>query len=157
MGNFNGLRSTRGPRLPWFSTIQKGMLMRTLKMLAATLLFGMVLAAPAAAQQAGEAPGPVILDRSAVEAAVLGHTSKAELQRGQLGDFLATPEVREVAEDRGLDLSRIEAAASTLSDEEVSAVHPLVEKASEAMQQRNTITISVYTIIIFLLLLILLT
>ncbi len=131
--------------------------MRTLKMLAATLLFGTVLAAPAAAQQAGEASGSMILDRGAIEAAVLDHTPEVEHQRRALGDFLGTPEVRDVAEDRGIDLSRVEAAASTLSDEEVAAVHPLVEKASEAMQQRNTITISVYTVIIFLLLLILLT
>lgn len=131
--------------------------MRILQTLGMALLIGMILVAPAQAQQDVGAEVEGILDTRTMDEAVTRHLSSSERQRLDLETLLSSEDARAVADDRGFDLSRIEAAAATLSDEEVSRVHPLVEKASAAMQQRNTITISVYTVIIFLLILILIT
>lgn len=125
--------------------------------MAFVLLLGFFAAGPAAAQQAAGDSGDRILDRSAMETAVADHESAADRQRSVLADLLARDEVRDVARDRGIEMERVESAASTLSNEELEELSPLLAEAAEAMRQRSTITISVYTVIIILLLLILLT
>lgn len=122
------------------------------------LVAGTVFASPALAQNA-PAPGAQSLVGSAeMESAVVDHTASTEAARENLQTLLRSDEVREVAQDRGISMSRIAAEAEQMSDAQVQATSPLVERAMEAIQQGSrTITISVSTIIIILLLLILLT
>ncbi|GEM_PF-1924651 len=124
---------------------------------AVALLLGLFIVAPAAAQQVSGAEGDRILSSSAMDAAVSDHESAADRQRSELAQLLARDEVREVAGERGIEMERVKSAASTLSDEDLAELSPLLAEATEAMRQGGTITISVYTVIIILLLLILLT
>jgi hypothetical protein len=133
--------------------------MRTLRPLALSLVAGAVLAlagtAPALAQEGATAP--TLADHAALEAALTGHERAADRTRAELADLLAHESVQALAEARGIDLDRVAERAATLSDEELAQVAPLVAESSAAMAQNRTITISVYTIIIFLLILILIT
>lgn len=130
---------------------------RGFSVMAFVLFLGLFAAGPVAAQQASGGAGDQIFGSSAMESAVADHEAAADRQRGVLADLLARDEVREVARDRGIEMEKVESAASTLSDEELEELSPLLAEAAEAMRQGNTITISVYTVIIILLLLILLT
>ena len=122
--------------------------MKPLKSLVLGSLAAILLASPVLAQEAS------LVDAATLEARVL----EAEPMRAELSKLLATEEVRQIAEERGIDLAEVDAAARTLSDAQVQAAAPLIERATEALERRNTtITISVYTIIIFLLILILIT
>jgi len=122
--------------------------MKPLKSLALGILAVVLLASPVLAQEAS------LVDAATLEARVL----EAEPMRAELSTLLATEEVRQIAEERGIDLNEVDAAARTLSDAQLQAAAPLIERATEALERRNTtITISVYTIIIFLLILILIT
>ncbi|TVR58547.1 MAG: hypothetical protein EA422_16055 [Gemmatimonadales bacterium] len=123
------------------------------------LVVGWLLAAPLSAQQAqhGASDVPSLVDAASLESQVLDSHRPADAVRSDMRDLLATDEARELADQRGIDLARANAAVATLSDSEVEAAAPLVEKAKEALQQNRTITVSVTTVIIILLLLILLT
>lgn len=126
--------------------------------LALALVAGTVFAAPALAQDAPVAGAQSLVGSAEMESAVVNHTASAEAARENLQTLLGSDEVQQVARDRGISMSRVAAAAERMSDAQVQATSPLVERAMEAIQQgSSTITISVYTIIIILLLLILLT
>jgi hypothetical protein len=120
--------------------------MNVVKSLVLGLVAVVVLAAPVHAQES-------LVDAATLEARVLAD----EPIRAELSTLLATDEVRQIAEERGVDLAEVDAAARTLSDAQIQAATPLIERATEALERRNTVTISVYTIIIFLLILILIT
>ncbi len=126
---------------------------------AVTILFlvSALFAAPAAAQEAAQSDGPLFLGASQMENAVTNHESSLDRTRGDLSILLESEEVRTAAQERGISMERLQSAASTLSDEEVHRAAPLVEEAKAALQSGGYITISVYTVIIVLLLLILLT
>jgi hypothetical protein len=115
------------------------------------------MALPAHAQEGGTTDGAQIADAAFLDAAVTAHQSAADFTRTNLADLLDRDDVRQVAEDRGIDLERVASAASTLTDDEASAMAPLVERTIEAVRQRGTITIGVTTLIIILLILILVT
>lgn len=107
---------------------------------------------------AQETPSPApTLDMGALEAAAVGHTSRAEAVRAELGALLGAEAVERAAEARGIELDRVKERAATLDDAAVLALAPLVSESSAAVAQNRTITISVYTVIIFLLILILIT
>lgn len=131
--------------------------MRMTRTMVLVLLAGSAIALPAHAQQAGETDHAQIADAALLDAAVSGHESAADLTRSNLADLLDRDDVRQIAEDRGIDIERVASAASTLSDEEASAVAPLLERTMEAVRQTGTITIGVTTLIIILLILILVT
>jgi hypothetical protein len=79
-------------------------------------------------------------------------------RRTRLSELLSDPQVRQVAQDRGMDMGEVEAAAAGLSDAQVGAVAPLVERVLPVMRDGlGTVTISVAAIIILLLVLILVT
>jgi hypothetical protein len=122
------------------------------------LLVGAVFAGPALAQDVPAPPMQSVVGSAAMESVLLDHAASVETAREELRTLLQSDEVREVAEERGISMNRVTAAAERMSDAQVQAASPLVERAMEAIQQGSrTITISVYTIIIILLLLILLT
>ncbi len=131
----------------------------TLPLLLGFILAGWILAAPLSAQQSepGTGESASLVDAASLEARVLSSQHPAEALRADVQSLLATEEARTIADEHGLDLARASGAVATLSDSEIEATAPLVEKAKEALQQGRTITISVYTVIIILLLLILIT
>lgn len=132
--------------------------MRHLRHAGATLaLAAFLVAQPATAQETPPDPVSLAPDAGALESAVLSHAESGEATRQDLMEFLESDAVRHVAEERGLSMERIRGSAATLSDRQVQATAPLLERAMEAVQSGGTITISVYTVIIILLLLILLT
>jgi hypothetical protein len=94
---------------------------------------------------------------SALDAAVVAHESAAESQRNQVTEFLARPDVQEVARDRGIDMARVNSAAAGLSDAELKGVAPLIAEPVATLQSGGTITVSVAAVIIILLILILVT
>jgi len=102
-------------------------------------------------------PEAQISDASAFDAAVTSHERGVERTRGELSELLAHDAVRALAAERGIDMERVEEAASTLSDEAVKGVAGHVSEAFAAVQNRTYITISATTLIIILLILILVT
>ncbi len=81
----------------------------------------------------------------------------AERVRAELAEFLGNERVRGIAEGRGFDVEEVENGSMGLSDRAVSGLSWALDKANAALEQGRTITISVYTVIIFLLILILIT
>lgn len=123
-----------------------------------TLLFALgLLMLTATSLSAQDSGATGFLDRDDLNHAISEHESSAEADRKALDELLANPAVRDLAEVRGIDPNELAASAETLSDEEVSALAPLLERAAEAMRRNGTITVSVTTVIIILLLLILVT
>jgi hypothetical protein len=124
--------------------------------LALLLVLGLTAASPALGQDALPAGASGVVNAAALEAAVTDHERGSDRTRADLADLLAHDDVREIAEARGFDLDHAAAAVETLSDSQMAAAAPLVERATAALQ-RGTITISATAVIIILLLLILLT
>jgi hypothetical protein len=131
--------------------------MRVLHALSFIALAGLLLTSPAAAQQTSSAGQVSERSATAVDEALAAHDLAVDQQRSRLTDLLSTPEVRDLAGARGIDMERVEASAEGLSDSEVLGLAPMVERATKAMraQQMGTVTISVAAIIIILLVLIL--
>jgi len=129
--------------------------MKTIRTLTLILVVGLMGAQPALAQspasEGGEITGPDFL-----EATVTGHERATEQTRADLVDLLQSDQVRQIADERGVDLEEAVAAASALSDQELSAAAPLVEAATAAVQRRHTVTISLSALVIILLLILLL-
>ena len=130
--------------------------MRIFKTLPLAVLLGLLCASPALAQDASNpAVGPV-LSADAMDAALAGHESTIDQQRAQLAELLSTPQVQQLASDRGIDMDRVESMAASLGDAEMEGLAPLVTKATAAMENRlGSVTISVAAIIVILLILIL--
>jgi hypothetical protein len=119
-----------------------------------------LLSTPALAQQATKVDDGRSLNVSAMNDALAGHELAVDRHRTQLAELLSTPQVRELASERGIDMERVESMADALSDAEVEGLAPLVVDATVAMQDGGgfgTVTLSVAGIIIILLLLILVT
>jgi hypothetical protein len=130
--------------------------MRIWKVSSIALVFGLLIASPAVAQVSPGAEDGGVLSSAAMDAALAGHESAVDQQRAQLAELLSQPRVQELATARGMDISRVGAAAAGLSDEQVKEVSPLVAKVVPMMQQNmGTVTISVAALIIILLILIL--
>ncbi len=123
----------------------------------ALILLGILSTSPALAQEINEQAESAILSTADVEAAVVGHERAADRTRAELETFLKSDAVETVAHEGGVDLNRVASAVGTMSDTQVHAIAPLLERAEAALQRGGSITISVYAIIIILLLLILLT
>lgn len=92
-----------------------------------------------------------------VAATVADHVAQQDADRASIAAALARPDVRDVATRMGLDLSRAQATARTMTG-------PDLERAADAARQINdrlvggasTVTITTTTLIIILLLIILL-
>jgi hypothetical protein len=134
--------------------------MRVFNALALATLAGLLLTSPVSAQQAPAASGyPSAESPTGLDAALAAHELAVDQHRAHLADLLSLPEVRDLADARGIDMARVEGLAESLSDGEMLGLAPLVESATTAMraQQLGTVTISVAAIIILLLILILVT
>ncbi|MEX2530866.1 MAG: hypothetical protein WD960_08840 [Gemmatimonadota bacterium] len=130
--------------------------MRILIALSLALSLGLIWTPAAEAQQRSHAEDGHSLSVGAMDAAVASRASAADRHRTQLAELLATPEVRELAGEQGIDMERVESTADGLSESEMAGLAPLVSKASAALRtELGTVTISVGAIIIILLILIL--
>lgn len=130
--------------------------MRVHRFFSLALVLGAFTAVPAMAQQSHGSAGEEsrILTSDILDSERTGHESAATQQRAQLADLLASPDVQELARDRGIDMDQVETMALGLTDSQVTGVAPMVAKATAAMQS-GRITISVGALIIILLILIL--
>ena len=98
-----------------------------------------------------------LVDPSQLAATINEHLGGQDADRAAVREALARPDVREVAAELGLDLTRAAAAVDTLDG-------PALKRAGDAARQVNqqlvggasTITITTTTLIIILLLVILL-
>jgi hypothetical protein len=134
--------------------------MRSLTVFSLPLVLGALLAAPALAQQATDGWDDGMVDAATLDAAVAEHQSAADRQRAELAELFQLPEVRELAEARGIPMEQVESRAAGLSDTQVRGLAPLIASVAPILQSRGglgTVTISVAAIIIILLVLILVT
>lgn len=128
--------------------------MRILEMLSITLLLTALGTTSAAAQQSQTATADAA-SSSTLFTTLADHESAVDGQRARLGALLASDEVRHAADERGIDIERVESAAAGMSDSEVSAISPLVDSITQEGGGLGTVTIGVGLLIVILLVLIL--
>jgi len=119
---------------------------RSLPVAVTALLF---LALPAA----GQAQQHAVSDQT-LDAIAMSHTSSVDAERAELRAFLARPEVRDIAEQGGIDIVTAQAAAASLSADEVGRLSGQLTQAEAALTGGGNIVISTTAIIIGLLILI---
>jgi len=90
---------------------------------------------------------------------VASHASVSDRQRNEVTSFLLRADVREIAQNRGIDMNRVQAAAGTMSNTQIGEVAALVAALAPVQDGRGmgSVTISVAAVIIILLILILVT
>ncbi|TVP75719.1 MAG: hypothetical protein EA352_07435 [Gemmatimonadales bacterium] len=132
--------------------------MKPSRLIPTSLLFAVLFAVPVLAQEPPRSGDQPILGSAAMDDALANHESQVDRNRAELARILAHPQVRELARDRGVDMSRVETGAAGLTDEQMEEVAPLVAKVAPLIEQRmGSVTVSVAAIIIILLILILVT
>ncbi len=132
--------------------------MRLLSSLSMALAFGLLLALPVMAQAPPATEDQRLLTSAAMDDASADHESTVNENRAELARILSLPQVHDLANNRGIEMERVEAAAAGLTDQQMEAVAPLLAKVSPMIQNSlGTVTVSVAAIIIILLILILVT
>ena len=98
-----------------------------------------------------------VADQSTLDRMIADHVRQKADDREAIRRLLAIEQVREVAEDAGLDLKRAESAIAALDDAEVGLIAAQARAVNDALAGgQSTVTISTTAIIIGLLVLILL-
>lgn len=116
-----------------------------------TILLAVMLAPSAAfAGQAAQAADPQNLSVIAAE-----HAAKKQADRQMVADVLQREEVRQVAKSTGLPLDKAIAAVQTLDGAELAQAAAQAQQVNDALAGGQTITLSVWLIIIALLIIIL--
>jgi hypothetical protein len=122
------------------------------------LVAALLVAAPVLAQESPGNEEGRVLTSAAMDAALAGHQSAVDQARSELDQLLSSPQVRDLAISRGIDIGQVASAAAGLSNEQMQEVAPLVSKVTPLVQNGlGSVTISVAAIIIILLVLILVT
>jgi len=97
------------------------------------------------------------IDRSVLAAAVDRHVAQQDADRTAIREALARPEVQQVAQQIGIDLSRVNASVATLAGADLERTATAARQVNEALAGgASTVVISTTTIIIALLVVILL-
>lgn len=92
------------------------------------------------------------VDPAAIAGAVAQHVATQDADRAAVRDALARPEVRDVASRMGVDLTRIDAAVSTMSGADLQQAASAAQQVNSALVGgASTVVISTTTIIIALL------
>ena len=115
---------------------------------------GMSLAFAAAAPAAAQDAETSVLGSDDVRGIVTERVASLDAARSALDAFLGRTDVRQAAENAGLDIQRVRNAASALSDDEVRSLAPRVAQAEDALAGGDSVVISTTAIIIALLVLI---
>lgn len=110
-----------------------------------------VIAAPSLAF-AGQAPAQGSQSLSTVAA---DHAAKKQADRQAIVNVLQRDEVAKVAKQAGLPLDKAVAAVATLEGQELAQVAAQAQQVNDALSGGQTITLSVWLIIIALLIIIL--
>jgi hypothetical protein len=125
--------------------------MRSLARLVTGLLLPLCAAAPAHAQQPAH-----LVDSALVARTVATAAEQRRYDADAVRHALALSEVRQMAQQLGMDPSRFDAALDTMSDRELSELAASARNVSDRLVGgASTVTISTTTIIIGLLVLIL--
>jgi hypothetical protein len=95
----------------------------------------------------------VVTGRS-LDAAVVSDARTTDSQREVISSVLGDPAVQEQAREMGLDPSRLEAMAGTLTGAELAQVSAAAEDAAQALAGGDSMVIGTTTLIIILLILI---
>jgi hypothetical protein len=115
------------------------------------ILLAVMLAPSAAfAGQAAQAADPQNLSVIAAE-----HAAKKQANRQVIADVLQRDEVRQVAKSTGLPLDKAIAAVQTLDGVELAQAAAQAQQVNDALAGGQTLTLSVWLIIIALLIIIL--
>src|SRR5690606_26813507 len=123
-----------------------GMQMRKMREVIVTMLVAVMLAPTLAyAGQAAAQQAPQSLAAVAAE-----HAAKTQADRQTILDVLARPGVRQVAASAHLPIDRAEAAVATLQGQELAQVAAQAQQVNDALAGGQTITMSVWLIIIAL-------
>ena len=108
----------------------------------------LVMSTSVFAQQHAVAPG-------AIAGAVAQHVATQDANRAAVREALDRPEVRDVASHMGVDLSRVDAAVSTMSGADLQQAASAAQQVNSALVGgASTVVISTTTIIIALLVII---
>lgn len=86
-----------------------------------------------------------------LDAIAAAHAGTLEAERAELRAFLARPEVREIADDAGLDVVTAETAVASLGPDEIRDLSARVDQLDAALAGGDTVVISTTAIIIALL------
>jgi hypothetical protein len=123
------------------------------------LLLATLAAAPVQGQQAPNADNQQSGVTDHLNTLVASHESVSDRQRNEVTTFLLRSDVQEIAKNRGIEMSRVQAAAGTMSNTQIGEVAALVATLPPAQEGRGlgSVTISVAAVIIILLILILVT
>jgi hypothetical protein len=96
-----------------------------------------------------------VITLAAMDGGVDDHESAVEQKRAELAHLLTQPRVQELAHARGINIDQVESAASSLSDQQMEEVAPLVAEVTPFMQNRlGSVTVRVATVVTILLVLI---
>jgi hypothetical protein len=115
------------------------------------LVFGLAVSAPVLADQRH------VVDAAAVAKIVDDHAAQQDADRAAIRAALERPEVRQVAQQIGIDLGRITASVSTLGGDDLVRAAAAARHVNDALAGgASTVVISTTTIIIALLVVILL-
>lgn len=121
------------------------------------------VAAAAAIRLDGATPAPVVvlLEMDADLGEAIGkradsaaHAAESGAERAELRAFLERPEVREIAENGGVDIKTAQAAVAALDDDDLNRLSGHLTEAQATLAGGDTIVISTTAIIIGLLVLI---
>ena len=125
--------------------------MRRMREIVVTMLVAVMLAPSLAyAGQAAAQTAPQTLSAVAAD-----HAAKTQADRQAILDVLARDEVRQVAKAANLPIDRAAAAVATLQGQELAQVAAQAQQVNDALAGGQTITMSVWLIIIALLVVIL--
>ncbi len=132
--------------------------MRRLNTSSMVIVFGLLIAVPAVAQEAPDAEDRRVLTSAAMDDVVAGHASALDEQRVELARLLSQPQVQDLVHDRGIDMERVESAAAGLSDSQMEGLAPLLAKVTPLVQNSaGTVTVSMTLIVLLILIIILVT
>jgi len=119
--------------------------------LAGFLVLSLALVTPAFAQQRHA------VDRSVLARTVDQHVARQDADRAAVREALGRPEVQEVAQELGVDLTRVNASIATLAGSDLERAGTAARHVNEALAGgASTVVISTTTLIIALLVVILL-
>lgn len=117
--------------------------------LAIVALLSLALPATGFAQGQEHAASAEMLDEIVVE-----HAETRDAKRAELRAFIERPEVREIADEAGIDIRTAETAVASLSTEEIDGLSGELAAAKTALAGGDTVVISTTALIIALLVLI---
>ena len=125
--------------------------MRKMREVVVTMLVAVMLAPSLAyAQAAAQTDAPQTLSVVAAE-----HAAKKQADRQLILDVLAREEVRQVAKSAGLPIEKAASVVATLDGKELAQVTAQAQQVNDALAGGQTISMSVWLIILVLLVIIL--